>query len=273
MSEASERRQRVTDEPFVVDPELLGRPLATVRRRALAIGIDAILWLLVAIPVILVLSWVALQIQAPTLAEYLTTGATTGEFPDAARAQATREVMLLVQRRRPEILPADVHEVLAIQDPEEFITAFDALGLNFNVDIGSGTPSGFDARRNLLQLRGDVVFGRASSAASMFSIGVLYFTLCAWLGRGRTPAKFLLGMRVHKLDGTPLTLGDAFSRAGGYAASLSTLGLGFLQALRDPNRQAIHDRIAGTVVVQERTGSWRRRLRLRGRGARRRPPD
>jgi len=261
MSDASDRRQRVTDEPFVVAPELLGRPLATVRRRAVALGIDAILWMLVAIPLIILMSWIALQIQAPTLAAYLTTGITAGEFPDAGRAQATRELMLLVQRRRPEILPADVVEALEIEDPEEFIAAFDAAGLNFNVDLGGGAPSGFDSRRNLLQLRGDVVFGRASSAASVFSIGVVYFTLCVWLGRGRTPAKFLLGIRVHRLDGTPLTLRDAFSRAGGYAASLSTLGLGFLQAFRDPNRQAIHDRIAGTVVVHERTRSLRQRLR------------
>ena len=42
----------------------------------------------------------------------------------------------------------------------------------------------------------------------------------------------------------------AFGRAGGYSASLSTFGLGFLEALWNPNRQTIHDRISGTVVLR-----------------------
>ena len=47
-----------------------------------------------------------------------------------------------------------------------------------------------------------------------------------------------------------MTLWDAFGRAGGYTASLSTFGLGFLEALWNPNRQTIHDRISGTVVLR-----------------------
>ncbi len=35
---------------------------------------------------------------------------------------------------------------------------------------------------------------------------------------------------------------------------LSTFGLGFLEALWNPNRQTIHDRISGTVVLRLRPG-------------------
>lgn len=45
---------------------------------------------------------------------------------------------------------------------------------------------------------------------------------------------------------------DAFGRFGGYAAGLATGLLGFLQVFWDPNRQALHDRVAGTVVIRTR---------------------
>jgi hypothetical protein len=77
----------------------------------------------------------------------------------------------------------------------------------------------------------------------------VYFTLfTSWLA-GRTPGKLLLGTRVVRLDGRPLTAMDAFTRNGGYAAGLATGSIGFLRLLWDPNRQAIQDKIAGTVVV------------------------
>ncbi len=84
-----------------------------------------------------------------------------------------------------------------------------------------------------------------------FGWGALYFaTLLAWF-QGRTPGKRLLGMRVIRLDGEPITLFIAFERAGGYAAGVATGLLGFAQVLWDPNRQAIHDKIAGTVVIMD----------------------
>lgn len=79
----------------------------------------------------------------------------------------------------------------------------------------------------------------------------IYFTASLALWRGRTPGKRLLGIRVVRIDGDPLTTWDAFSRFGGYAASVLTGLLGFAQLLWDPNRQALHDRIAGTVVIRE----------------------
>ena len=79
-----------------------------------------------------------------------------------------------------------------------------------------------------------------------------YFTLCtAWM-RGRTIGKFAVGTRVVKLDGRPLTAMDAFTRYGGYAAGIATGLIGFARLLWDPNRQAIEDKIAWTVVLRGR---------------------
>lgn len=80
----------------------------------------------------------------------------------------------------------------------------------------------------------------------------VYFTLCTAWWRGRTLGKFVFGTRVVRLDGRPLTTMDTFTRYGGYAAGLATGMIGFARLLWDPNRQAIEDKIAGTVVVRRR---------------------
>jgi uncharacterized RDD family membrane protein YckC len=56
---------------------------------------------------------------------------------------------------------------------------------------------------------------------------------------------------VVRLDGKPIGLWVAFNRFGGYAASIFTGLLGFAEMFWDPNRQALHDRIAATVVTRE----------------------
>lgn len=78
----------------------------------------------------------------------------------------------------------------------------------------------------------------------------LYFTAFLALWRGQTPGKRLLGMRVVRLSGAPITWWTAFERFGGYAASLFTGLLGFFQLLWDRNRQALHDKIVETVVIR-----------------------
>jgi uncharacterized RDD family membrane protein YckC len=80
----------------------------------------------------------------------------------------------------------------------------------------------------------------------------VYFTLCTAWGRGRTLGKFLVGTRVVRLDGRALTAMDTFTRYGGYAAGLATGLIGFARLLWDPNRQAIEDKIAWTVVLRGR---------------------
>lgn len=84
-----------------------------------------------------------------------------------------------------------------------------------------------------------------------FGWATLYMTVVLSWGKGQTVGKRLLGIRVVRLDGEPITWWTAFERAGGYAAGFATGLLGFAQVYWDANRQAIHDRIVGTVVVRE----------------------
>lgn len=82
-----------------------------------------------------------------------------------------------------------------------------------------------------------------------FGWATFYFTAFIALGKGQTLGKKLLGIKVLQLDGSPLSLWDSFGRYGGYGAGLATGLLGFIQIYWDPNKQAIHDKISATVVI------------------------
>lgn len=80
----------------------------------------------------------------------------------------------------------------------------------------------------------------------------LYFTATTAMWQGRTPGKRLFGIRVIRLTGKPIGWWASFERFGGYAAGFATGLLGFMQILWDDNRQATHDKIAGTAVILDR---------------------
>jgi len=82
-----------------------------------------------------------------------------------------------------------------------------------------------------------------------FGWASLYLTVTLSWWKGQTVGKKIMKVRVLRLDGEPITWWTAFERAGGYAAGFATGLLGFAQVFWDANRQAIHDRIVGTVVV------------------------
>lgn len=72
-----------------------------------------------------------------------------------------------------------------------------------------------------------------------------------WVLLGQTPGKLLMGVRVVRLDGQPLTIRCALLRYAGYWLSAIPLGLGFLWVLVDDERRAWHDKLAGTCVTYQ----------------------
>ncbi len=69
---------------------------------------------------------------------------------------------------------------------------------------------------------------------------------------GQTVGKWATGLRIERIDGRALGIGRALLRHFvGYPISLLPLGLGFLLAVLSVRGRALHDRIAGTIVVRE----------------------
>ncbi|HSN33966.1 MAG TPA: RDD family protein [Ideonella sp.] len=89
-----------------------------------------------------------------------------------------------------------------------------------------------------------------------FGIGygwaLVYFTMLPSWWRGQTVGKRLFGLRVVEITGKPMAPLLNFKRFGGYLAGMATGGLGLVQLLWDPNQQALQDKAAHTVVVDER---------------------
>lgn len=79
---------------------------------------------------------------------------------------------------------------------------------------------------------------------------VLYFALWTFFTNGRTPGKWLFGIRVVSLVHERISLWHAIERSLGYGASMLEGGFGFIQFFFAPNRRTVHDRIAETVVVR-----------------------
>jgi predicted Zn finger-like uncharacterized protein len=68
---------------------------------------------------------------------------------------------------------------------------------------------------------------------------------------GQTPGKMLLRIKVIRSDGEPLTYGMAFYREviGKFISGI-ILGIGYLMAAFDEQKQGLHDRMAKTYVIK-----------------------
>ena len=80
-------------------------------------------------------------------------------------------------------------------------------------------------------------------------IAVLYFT-AMWRWKGTTIGGILLRLKVVRTDGRPLNLAVALVRALSTCFSIVVLLLGFIWIAWDREKQAWHDKIAGTIVVR-----------------------
>jgi len=78
---------------------------------------------------------------------------------------------------------------------------------------------------------------------------VLYFGIALKLGKGQTPGKRLMKIKVVSLTEDSMGWWQSIERALGYAASLLEGGFGFAQFYLNRNRMCVHDRIAETIVV------------------------
>lgn len=93
--------------------------------------------------------------------------------------------------------------------------------------------------------------GKSVKEALDLLVPIFYFGLLTWKGKGRTPGKWLLKIRVVSLVHRHLTLWHAIERALGYGAAALEFGFGFIQFFIHPYHRCVQDRIAETIVVTE----------------------
>ena len=85
-----------------------------------------------------------------------------------------------------------------------------------------------------------------------FLTGPVYFIFLTTAG-GQTVGKYVMGVRIARVDGRQMSYFKALVRYLGYFVSIATLGIGFLWVIVDAQRRALHDHMAGTCVIY----SWR----------------
>jgi len=92
-------------------------------------------------------------------------------------------------------------------------------------------------------------------AAVIFLVYVFAFVplyhILLWSWRGQTFGMMAVHIKVLSRNGGRVTRRRSALRLFGYAASVLPLFLGLLMALFDRKRRTLHDRLAGTVVVEE----------------------
>lgn len=80
-------------------------------------------------------------------------------------------------------------------------------------------------------------------------VALAYFTgLWAW--KGTSIGGIVLGLKVVRTDGEPVSFAAALVRALAAGFSICVLFLGFFWIAWDPEKQGWHDKIAGTVVLK-----------------------
>lgn len=276
-------RDRVTPDDLNVAAELLGMPLARPLRRLLAIGIDVSIvaalsnygnvWLLAGFGLIALvhlrdplagarpqrkyLMWAVaagligfgaqqVWINGPVRNDAQEAAADAREAADDARerAQEVREAELADPSASS--VPGAVAETAAAPAPVPTpLQAADArIALLEHQLAELRRPKPFNLGKRILSWADEVGLG--------LGWAIVYFAVLPVWWNGQTIGKRLLGLRVVELTGKPITAMRAFKRYGGYAAGMATGMFGFAQVLWDPNRQAIQDKTAHTVVIDLR---------------------
>ncbi|MEO5689445.1 MAG: RDD family protein [Burkholderiaceae bacterium] len=259
----------VRPEALNVTPELLGMPLAPHGRRVLAMGVDVALiglltttdmfWMVAGIGALIV------QLRRPLASR-----------PRSRSALMVAALALLVMlaaqygqqwfahRNDPPRAASSTQD--DADDVAEALAAFAASAPGSEAALRSAEKQlAQDAARihdleaQLVEVRKPrPIQWRDNALASLHRLGlrfgwaIAYFTLLPFWWKGQTVGKRLFGLRIVELTGKPLGLMTSFGRYGGYAAGLATGGMGFVQVLWDPNRQAVEDKLAHTVVVDLR---------------------
>jgi uncharacterized RDD family membrane protein YckC len=115
------------------------------------------------------------------------------------------------------------------------------LGALSSIDRGDDVPAGF-----ILAF----ISAYLSAVCLIMIAGWLYFALME-SRKGATLGKMALGIVVTDMNGNMVTFGRASGRYFGKIISSLTLGIGYIIAGFTQQKQALHDIIAGCLVINK----------------------
>jgi uncharacterized RDD family membrane protein YckC len=95
-----------------------------------------------------------------------------------------------------------------------------------------------------------LLVGIVTRVHEWFPAALAIYGAVLWKLRGATIGGIIFGLKVVRLDGKASDWATMIVRALGCFFSLIVVGLGFFWIAFDPEKQAWHDKIAGTVVVK-----------------------
>ena len=257
-------RHIITPDAFAVDKELLGLPLATPKVRGFAMIFDLIL--------IQQLSQVDSFVLGLAIAMVLyllssrkskkTVGSLRNNIFKALAILLFSYIILLegwAYIQQQSVKPASVSQTSAessetIVEQQQQVTQAE-IPLNEQLSQAKLELSELkDENRALKADENSDLMDIIEAVGKKFGYGFgwagIYFTLFCYLLNGQTPGKFIFRIRIIQLDGKKLSIWNSFGRYGGYAASVVTGLSGFFQIYWDANRQGLHDKVSGTVVIK-----------------------
>jgi uncharacterized RDD family membrane protein YckC len=261
---SSARGRKVTAETLTVAPGVLGQPLAEPWRRLAAILADLVV---VALLSFLARPWLAFGTGLLLLVLF----GNSDQSPLVLRtlrwvARALGAAMILLAilaLGQGSVFRAAKVNLNALTEHGPSPAMKETVYLPPNPSLGDYRVAHQKLETQVDALKDEIKDYRAGNASWLYkaraftrALGVtfgwsgIYFTLLAGSFGGRTVGKLLLGTRAVKINGSRLTYFDAFIRNGGYVAGVAMGLVGFLKLLWEPNRQAVEDRIASTVVIR-----------------------
>ena len=257
--------RRVSAEPLTVAPAVLGQPLAEPWRRAAAMAVD-----LVAVALLSFLSKPILALGTGILLLVLlgnspTAPAVLRTFRWICRGLGGLVILLAaLALGHGAFLRDGSLNLEAFTGPGESAAMKRTVTVAPDASWGQLRSANTQLQEQVDQLKEEVKSQQATSSSWVnqargftralgvtFGWSGLYFTLLAGAWNGRTIGKWVFGTRAVRINSAPLTYFDAFIRNGGYVAGVAMGMIGFLKLLWEPNRQAVEDRIAGTVVIRQ----------------------
>ena len=95
-----------------------------------------------------------------------------------------------------------------------------------------------------------VIVSRLDTSDSFWIVALAGYGAIMWKLKGTTIGGIVCGLKIVRRDGAALSWDTAIVRALACFLSMAVAGLGFLWIIFDEDRQAWHDKIAGTLVVR-----------------------